>query len=322
MMPNGFWHSLWSSALGQQFKNIKIINHKSFVYLRAGSWGDLDVCDGGFIPSVYLVLSALLLCVIPVTEATFPSYTSLEYPTLPSHYHPGRETSLVQIIIQLSMTSQTPANRSRPIWDCQDSKSTSPVNILTVTCGHNWRDLLNEAGCTVYNNLFQDKTLNIETYKHSSLLPPAGPDGAVTGDPVLHLQLVELVAPDPPSHRTEGGAELVPAPHQPVPHVPEVVARPEASQSLPAAGAEPIQSFFQSGSAGTYPLPLPLLGQLALLLLLLLVCLGRDLTHLRTCHFWASQLGSVTGALILRTSLLPRPHHSRDWQLQCQMSGW
>ena len=119
-----------------------------------------------------------------------------------------------------------------------------------------------------------------------TLLPPANPDadGAVGGEGVLQLLLLELVAPDPSSDRTEGGAELVPAPHQPVPHVPQVVARPEASQSLPAPRAEPVESLFQSGSAGTDPFHLQLSRLAVILVLLMSLCQGLDFISVKACN--------------------------------------
>ena len=85
-------------------------------------------------------------------------------------------------------------------------------------------------------------------------------DAALTVDAgqVRQVLLLELVAAHPPPDRTESRAEFISAPHQSFSQIVQIVTRAKAAQSLPAARTEPIQSFFQSGSAGSYPLHLQL----------------------------------------------------------------
>ena len=122
---------------------------------------------------VYLVLSiSIVVCNIPVTEATFPSYRSLEY----HHTQSGWERPVCdhQIFIQLSMSSQTPvslvlciAEISTNQTDCDTVSvksfhytplcSVQAVTACQALCrGCRWKELTDQTNYHFYNHLLQD----------------------------------------------------------------------------------------------------------------------------------------------------------------------
>ena len=254
-----------------------------------------------------------LLSIIPVTEATFPPYTSLEYHQTNHHTGWEGETCLWSsdhhpIIRVKSNTCQSdiaPLPRFQQIglnvksFTVKSSQADWGFVLWLLLEG---TDQLSEQiiNWEFYNHLFEDKTYNIITKTNNKLLPAADPDGdaalTVDGGQVRDVRVLELVAPHPPPDWTESGAEFISAPHQSFPQIVQIITRAKAAQSLPAAGTEPIQSFFQSGPAGSDPLQLHLgrltlfifrLSEMAVVAVVRLILMYLCIINVRTYNSWA-----------------------------------